>query len=375
MSWLATRSIERASIAVAVTERETCLNAPDDILMTRGSLCLDLSLDEARPSGDLLLLDRSVDDCQGWPLLLRLRRNLGCGVTLTLSQPGCHLDQRILAPNPSGSESNAARLIYSWDSLARWGRLALMTASGSTIATADLQAPPPLRIGDARTLLAALPASAEACGLLSASLSSEIVQMAPLGGLEPHTKVATPDGNIPLGQLQRGDLVLTPEGEAVPVLHRLDRRVPAIGHDTPLRLRAPFFGLTDDLLLAPQQPLVVSGTDVDYLFGRPDVRLTAAMMLGTALVTQADTDPTDDPQAPCPLVDLAQLILPRHERFIAAGTAVESLYLGRLRRNRAAYDASALAHLDRNTIPEHAVDPAPLLRSFDAAVLAERRIA
>jgi len=36
---------------------------------------------------------------------------------------------------------------------------------------------------------------------------------------------------------------------------------------------------------------------------------------------------------------------------------------------------SALSHLDRNTIPEHALDPAPLLRSFDAAVLAERRIA
>ncbi|XHE54690.1 hypothetical protein L0Z66_14555 [Phaeobacter sp. BS34] len=75
------------------------------------------------------------------------------------------------------------------------------------------------------------------------------------------------------------------------------------------------------------------------------------------------------------MIELTQLILPRHQRFIAAGTVVESLYLGRLRRKRSAYEASALSHLDRNTLPEHAMDPAPLLRSFDAAVLAERRIA
>ncbi|ATF20163.1 Hint domain protein [Phaeobacter gallaeciensis] len=375
MGWMAARSIDRKGIALATPQNSRCPADPDGALMTRGSLCLDLSLDEACPSGDLLLLERTMKDPEGWPLLLRLRRHLGRGITLTLCQPGCELEHRIIADTALSNESDAARLIYSWDSLLRWGRLALLTGSGGNIATLDISSPPPLRVQDVKTLLSQLPATAEGCGLRAVSLNSDIVPLTPLAGLVPQTKIATPEGEKSLGLLQRGDLVLTPEGDAVPVLHRIDRRVPAIGHDAPMRLRSPFFGLTEDLLLAPQQRLVISGTDVDYLFGRPDVRLTAEMLQGTAVAAPAPIELYGRPDGPCPLIELTQLILPRHQRFIAAGTAVESLYLGRLRRKRNAYEASALSHLDRNTLPEHAVDPAPLLRSFDAAVLAERRIA
>ncbi|UWR76377.1 Hint domain-containing protein [Phaeobacter inhibens] len=375
MGWMAARSIDQNDTALAVPQNICGPARPDNALMTRGSLCLDLSLDEARPSGDLLLLERTIDDPEGWPLVLRLRRHLGRSITLTLCQPGCELEHRIVADTAQSTESDAARLIYSWDSLLRWGRLALMTGSGGNIATVDISSPPPLRAQDAKTLLSVLPTTAEACGLRAVSLNSDIVPLTPLAGLIPQTKIATPDGEKSLGLLRRGDLVLTPEGDAVPVLYRLDRRAPAIGHDAPMRLRAPFFGLAEDLLLAPQQRLVISGTDVDYLFGRPDVRLTAEMLQGTAVAAPAKGELYTRPGGPCPLIELTQLILPRHQRFIAAGTAVESLYLGRLRRKSGAYEASALAHLDRNMIPEHAMDPAPLLRSFDAAVLAERRIA
>ncbi|ATG45354.1 Hint domain-containing protein [Phaeobacter sp. BS52] len=375
MNWVAAHSIDRKGIALATPQNSRCPGGPDNALMTRGSLCLDLSLDEARPSGDLLLLERTTKDPEGWPLLLRVKRNRGRGITLTLCQPGCELEHRIIADTSLSNESDAARLIYSWDSLLRWGRLALMTGSGGNIATVDISSPPPLRAQDAKTLLSLLPATAEVCGLRAVSLNSDIMPLTPLAGLIPETKIATPDGATSLGQLRRGDLVLTPEGDAVPVLHRIDRRVPAIGHDAPMRLRAPFFGLTEDLLLAPQQRLVISGTDVDYLFGRPDVRLTAEMLQGTAVAAPTTVALHGRPDRPCPLIELTQLILPRHQRFIAAGTAVESLYLGRLRRKRSAYEVSALSHLDRNTLPEHAMDPAPLLRSFDAAVLAERRIA
>ncbi|MFS4581527.1 Hint domain-containing protein [Phaeobacter sp. C3_T13_0] len=375
MAWLAACSIIRKGITVATTRGSALLNMADDDLLTRGSLCLDLLLDEAKPSGTLLLLERSNLNSDGWPLSISLKRNLDRSITLTLCQPGCSLEHRVVAPHASTGEHDAARLVYSWDSLARWGRLALMTAAGANIATVDIPAPPPLRVKDAKALLDALPATADTCGLLSASINTDIVPVTSLGGLALPTKVATPEGPKSLGQLRRGDLVLTPEGESIPILHRIHRRVPAVGHDTPLRLRAPFFGLTEDLILAPQQRLVVSGTDVDYLFGRSDVRLTAAMLDGTALVAPSDSASSSELMRPHLLIDLAQLILPRHQRFIAAGTAVESLYLGRLRRDRKAYAVSALSHLDRHAMPEHAIDPAPLLRSFDAAVLAERRIA
>ncbi|APG48898.1 Hint domain-containing protein [Phaeobacter porticola] len=377
MTWLATRSPEQNGIAMAMPVGDHPDGYSAGMLLTQGSLCVDLLLDEAKTGGGPLLeLTRGRDNRCNWPLTLRLDRSADRTVTLTLCQPGCHIHQSITAPHPVPISGGAARLVYAWDSPARWGRLAMISSAGAAITTADISSPPPLQFEDAVALLANLPAAGRASGLLSASFSTQIEPLAPLCGLAPEARIATPEGTRPLSALKRGDLVLTPEGDSVPILHCISRRVPPLGHDKLLRLRAPYFGLTGDLVVAPHQRLVVSGADVEYLFGRPDVRLTAAALQGTAMVTDHTLERRNTTSGEAtPLTSLAQLILPRHQRFLAEGTAVESLNLGRLRRDRDGLAASAFAYLDRSCLPEHVPDSAPLLRSFDVAVLAERRIA
>ena len=69
--------------------------------------------------------------------------------------------------------------------------------------------------------------------------------------------------------------MLTRGGGVVPVLHKLDRVVPARGSLAPVRLRAPYFGLLDDVIVAPEQRLVIDGSEVEYLFNQEAVLVPA----------------------------------------------------------------------------------------------------
>lgn len=80
--------------------------------------------------------------------------------------------------------------------------------------------------------------------------------------------------------------------------------------------------------------------------------------------------------APCrATVRYHQIILPRHESVFAAGSPVESLYIGRIRRKPDHLAASLLASFDRRLLPEHGKSSYPVLRPFEAITLLERRAA
>ncbi len=184
--------------------------------------------------------------------------------------------------------------------------------------------------------------------------------------LAPKTQVATPNGYQEVGELRRGDLVLTADGKSVPDLQTLTRTVPAKGHFSPVLLRAPVFGLQQDIIVAPSQRLVISGSEVEYLFGRESVLVPAFHLLGGTSARAASHRL---------LTTYTQLLLPGHEALDAAGTVAESLYIGRLRRKKDQLNASLLANLDRNQLPDHGPSIFPVLRAFDALVLAEQRAA
>ncbi|MFC3118947.1 Hint domain-containing protein [Jhaorihella thermophila] len=98
--------------------------------------------------------------------------------------------------------------------------------------------------------------------------------------LPPDTPIATPEGFRAAGALRRGDTVVTAGGEIAPVLHRLDRTVPAMGRFRPIRLRAPYFGLMRDIVIAPSQRLVVRGSEVEYLFNHEAAMIEAGHLAG-----------------------------------------------------------------------------------------------
>ena len=114
------------------------------------------------------------------------------------------------------------------------------------------------------------------------------------------------------------------------------------------------------------QRLVLSGSEVEYLFGHESVLVQAGHLAGGPAVQR--------PALPR-FVSYAQPILPQQETLNVAGTIAESLYVGRLRRKPLNLAASALATLDRGTLPEHPPSTRPVLKSLDAITLAAYRAA
>jgi len=144
------------------------------------------------------------------------------------------------------------------------------------------------------------------------------------------------------------------------------RTVPAKGSFQPARLRAPYFGLARDITVAPQQRMVIDGSEVEYLFGRESVLIPAQHLVnGVSAITRDDM----------PLITYCQLLLPNHEAVLAAGCPLESLYIGRIRRHATRLTASMLSEFARHSLPEHVKSAYPVLKPFEAITLANQRAA
>ncbi len=262
--------------------------------------------------------------------------------------------------------TDVVRITYSWDTPSNWGRMTLEQPEDTHITSVAVKNPRPLSLTDIRDLMLGQSDQTFAPDMIFAALSNQIEPIGPTPTLLPDTPLATPRGYKPLGQLQRGDTVLTKSAGVVPVLQRVNRMVPARGSFRPVRLRAPYFGLQQDVIVAPDQRLVIDGPEVEYLFSQEAVLVPARHLVnGFAALAE-----------PCgPTISYAQLLLPGHETMLAAGTALESLYIGRIRRNTTHLQSSMLHHFDRAGLPEHGRPGHQVLRWYDAIHLARQRAA
>ncbi len=266
----------------------------------------------------------------------------------------------------TGGRADTLRITYSWDCSVSLGRLAVECPGTFRVAQKEVPNPIGLSLRDIQECIEEQEARVCASDLSYVAMSNCIEPIGPMPSLTAQTPVMTNDGYVPVEQLRRGDVVQTPNGDLVPVLHNIRRTVPAAGLFAPIRLRAPFFGLTQEIVTSPTQRLVIGGSRVEYTFGSEFVLVPAGHLLhGNAAVAVKDK----------PLVTYCQLLLPNHEAILAAGTYLESLDLGRLRRRRDILRATLMARYSRAKLPEHARTAYPVLREFDALTLAAQRAA
>ncbi|OIQ28223.1 MAG: hypothetical protein BM562_13370 [Alphaproteobacteria bacterium MedPE-SWcel] len=350
-------------------ERSRLLLQDADALLARGSLVMEFHLPDSRKLAPLIRFEQGGD----WPFHLAVTAVPGAGINLVLDHYGGSLRRTVKPALTAGAD--ALRLTYSWDAPSFRGRLALERLDGGRADILEIEAPRPWRLQDLRNLLTgARPGGSAGAqpGFVAQNvdyiaLSSDLEPVGPMPGLSPDTPLETDQGPRPIGQLKRGDLLRSSSGKLVPVLHVIARQVPAFGAFRPVLLRAPYFGLKQDLQVAPCQRLVLSGTDVDYHFGCDAVLAPAEVLATTRIAAPVGRSSV--------LTTYMQVVLPGQEVPVAAGLGVESLFLGRIRRDPVALSASLLAGLDRNSLPEHAPSCCPVVRAFDAAVLTEQRIA
>ena len=288
----------------------------------------------------------------------------GGGVAMVHMQ-GSQIAHAAIAHRNAG-RAEVLRLTYAWDTKYNWGRLTLEQAGETTVTSVAVDNPLPLTLEDLRDLMLGRGSHDYAPDMIFAALSDQIEPIGAGPTLSPETPVATPWGYRNVGTLKRGDTVYTVAGDVVPVLHAVSRSVPARGTFAPIRMRAPYFGLQEDIIISPEQHVVIDGPEVEYLFSCEKV-LTPARHLVNGFA--AHTEPCGH------LTRYIQLILPNHEPIIAGGAPLESMYIGRIRRDTHQLASSVMFGVDRNDLPEHKAPSHKVLKWYEAIHLAKRRAA
>ncbi|MGB5870019.1 MAG: Hint domain-containing protein [Albidovulum sp.] len=101
------------------------------------------------------------------------------------------------------------------------------------------------------------------------------------------TLIATSRGEVPVETLGIGDLVLTMDNGYQPILGIGTRSVPAHGHLAPVRLHAGAFSNPRDLLVSPQQLVLLRSPEAELLFGAHEVLATARHLINGDTITRA----------------------------------------------------------------------------------------
>lgn len=329
-------------------------------VLPHGTLMLETSLSPEKKPQTLLAFR------QHYPCLADFSLQILPGGSIVLvDDHGDDVRHATLSHNPY-SRATILRLTYSWDAPGNWARLTLEHPELDLVQSVALATPRPISLDDLRALITQ-PMQRELHPEVDfIAVSSRIEPVGPMPGLTGAVRVAALQGEVFADRLRRGDLVKTASGETVPVLHTVRRTVPALGSFRPVLIRAPYFGLTRDIVVAPQQRLVLGGSEVEYMFGKEAVLVPALHLVNGISARLADGPD---------LVTYHHVLLPGHEAILAAGCPVESLYIGRLRRKPADLAASVLAGTCRSRLPEHPKPIWPVLKPFEAITLAMNRAA
>lgn len=331
-----------------------------DTLLPRGTLTIEARISPENRPQTLLAFERSCP----WPGSFSLRALPGGSLVMVEAQ-GPDTRSGVL---PCGYQGRieTVRVSYSWDAPAQRGWLALETSEPDGARMVEIAGARPMLLADLREMLLHGAHRQMDSDVLHVALSDTVEPVGPMPTLTGHTRIMTASGERAVRELKRGDLVRTDRGELVPVLKVLRRLVPARGSFQPVRLRAGYFGLTRDIVVAPDQRLVMRGSEVEYMFGREAVLVPARHLVNGVSAMLAH-----GPE----MVSFYQILLPGHEAVLASGCAVESLYVGRIRRKPLELERSVLATANRARLPEHAKPVWPVLKPFEAITLATSRVA
>ncbi len=365
MTWIAISDRERGHFAaegLSAQGHETDVSSPDlDQLMPRGSLLLETRVSPDERPQIILGLERGFDH----GMRFTIQALPGGGISIVHAR-GRDIIHGVLNHDSSAVRTDILRVTYSWDMAHNWARLAVERPDAGRSFQTTLSGPVNMLLSDVKELVLNPTASFMAPDVLFFAVSDRIEPIGPMPGMTASTPVATPFGLRPIGELQRGDLVETLDRETVPVLAVLRRTVPAFGLFEPVRLRHPYFGLERDMVVAPGQRLVIGGSRVEYMFNSEHVLAPARHLInGSAAIRERGHQ----------LVTYTQVLLPDHQAILACGTYVESLNIGRIRRNADLLCSSLLGPLSRNSLPEHSRTAFPVLGNFEALILAEQRAA
>ncbi|MBU2983075.1 Hint domain-containing protein [Lentibacter algarum] len=357
MSWLAIAGSDEQHYALRGLEPKSAAHLQQGAPLLKGSLVIETSISaEGRPQN---LLAHRVSSPE--KRIISFHAIPGGGIILVLQSGG--QTTHAVVDLDSSERTDLLRITYSWDMRKNWGRLALERPETGWSSTTAISHPQPLWTDDIRSMTLAPHLVQIDSDVEFFAISDQVEPLGPMPSLSASIPVLSQGRYKPVAKIKPRDVVQTVEHGAVSVLGALARTVPARGSFRPVQLRAPYFGLQRDIIVAPDQKLVISQPMVEYMFGCESVLVRARHLVNGTSAIWADSGL---------IKTYHQLILPAHETLYAAGAALESLFLGRLRRKPEQHAETLLAPVSRSQLPEHMRSVHPVLRPFEAITLVEQ---
>lgn len=299
-----------------------------------------------------------------WPRALRITLDEDGRIALDLRQgrarSGAALD---LPPAPRDTR---VRLTYAWHAPQRAARLTAELVDQGRIYQANAYDPLPLPAADAKAITRNGRATAISKDVEFFAFSDEIEPIGFGNGIADGTPVETTVGPVPVERLRLGDMVVTATAGPQPVRWIGKRRVPALGGLRPVRLRAPFFGLSRDILVAPAHKLRLGLDDADSSLDDDDVLLSAGRLVdGRRALGEARRR----------LVTYYQVLLDVHDCLLHDGLWAESLFAGTIAHRPELVQSTVLAEMPISAIPVHRPFAHTRLADFETRNLVAARAA
>lgn len=178
------------------------------------------------------------------------------------------------------------------------------------------------------------------------------------------TLIRTVQGDVPVEQLQPGDLVHTRDDGLQPLRWVGKRRCAAEGSMAPIQIARNTFGEHDSVLVSPQHRVLVRHTHAELLFGSSEVLIAASHLIDGRAVRQVNGG----------TVEYVHLLFDRHQVVWSNGLESESFLPGP--QTTGSFEADIMAELGA-IFPE--LDPAtgegygpaarPALKRYEARLL------
>lgn len=351
MSWRAFRGVDDTARRIGA--------APDGPLR-QGTLILSFDASAlARAFGPILRVGPRLEPHRIFAIDRRRDGDLSL-----LIRDGAEVSHIAIAPPDS---SGPVLLSYLWRCDAEEALLTVISGDGHVVRRQGRGPVPAIAADQIATLFTSRHSAFRHAAIRGMALADHLMPVGPLPGLLAGSLVTTADGVRSIETLRPGDQVLTADGGYAPVLWQGGAEMPALPGLAPVRLRAPFAGLTHDLVALPDQFLRLAGTDISYQFGADHVLVRARDLIdGKSVVEEPVRTAT---------LHYHSILLEQHTAFQASGAWVESLHLGGLLRQVPLARLSVCAELLRpGTAPAaHGRRHSRILAPYEVAELRRMR--
>ncbi len=361
MSWIAITDLRHP--AFNIRGIGVPADAPDarppmthDELLATGTMLIETVFQPDPDTGqDIVLYRRN----RGWRREVEVRLSAGGVLTVAMRQGAARSVATLHFPAPP--RDTRMRISYSWHGPMRTGRLTVKLPDLSQIYQVEVRDPLPLPAIDVRVLIRNGNATVIGPETRFVAFSDAIEPVWLRSGIAAGTPVETAEGPVPVERLRLGDIVQTASSGLQPVRWISSRTVPALGGFRPIRLRAPFFGLEQDILVAPDHRIRLGDDESAYMLGEDEVLLEARHLVNGRAARREGKEP---------LVTYYQVLLDMHDCLMHGGLWAESLFIPRQARDPEIVKISTLADMSPRAIPVHRGLARRTLADYEARTLA-----